>query len=311
MIKIERILNFIRDPLWQFIGVFVAVLIYFLSPGNSKDGAELSIYHTQKFKFEDYYLPTDKVKLTLIATKEEIDRATVDYFTIHNKSSKSISVADFISPLTVSPGLQTKRIFSISSCAIPTKSSQYLPNSGTALALNWTSIKNEWVAAPALLNSGDYSCVVIISEALPASLPIAKPIERFGWSGRILNVQIKNYDSTEDYIKNLDRKWMDQLATEVSLKGFSAYWFVVFQIFLFVFTVNVGLKGGWLASGTSISVAKLVCIVVLSTGSAEVLTDIFINLNIFNLHPIAYVFIFVHIFIVFYVIRLSKLGLKS
>lgn len=297
-------LKYLRDPIWQSIGVILALIVTFLTLNIKSDQkSELVIYPYSKIKFEDFRLPSDQVKLVIQGTKEEIKRAVVDYFIIQNTSNKPILAKDFIENITLSPGIKTERIFLVSSCNTSDIKNDNNNEDKTFISLTWQKKGQTWVTFPTLLNPNDKVCVSVISQEINLENNKSSSIDgRLIWNARIINFQIKNYNLYEEYLKNIDRDWKNYFQTNIFLYGFSAYWFVLFQISLLLITLNFSYKANWLNSENN--KFKLIFITLMSTALAEVFTDIFVNLNISNLHDVSY------FLIIFYVLFLIYLKIK-
>jgi hypothetical protein len=160
----------LRDPVWQAIGVLVAVIAIFLSTSTSVDkDAELSIVHVRKLKFSAYWLPAERVKLLIQGLAQDVENVEVDYFVLINSSQKPILPFDFVSPIEVSKGVGTKQLIVVESCSKRMEQACSVDGSsggmgGTYVTFNWHASKDKWDATPDLLNPRDESCVLLISE---------------------------------------------------------------------------------------------------------------------------------------------------
>lgn len=301
---------FLRDPIWQAIGVAIAIFALVLTTNNAKETSDLSVYHYHSVKFEDYQLPTDQIRLTLSGTNEDINAAVVDYFVIKNSSKKPILAGDFTLPISIGAGPKTEKIyFSTSSCGKSGVDGIYQPTTTTSVVLNWFKDGEHWRVQPTLLNSNEYACVTVISKAKNTAEKLASPKERFVWSARIVNVSLKVYASQEAYAKTVEKSWTQALETVVSLSGFAAYWFVIFQMTAFYLTITLAVQARVIDVVSQKGIIWITGIVLLCTGTAEVLTDIFINLNLFNLHFAVWLFLATHgfcVLVLFFKARAEK-----
>lgn len=305
MLNRKTAVNVLRDPVWQAIGTIVALITLVIGfATNPKETSELSVYHYHKIKFKEYLLPADKIKLILLGSSEEINRAVVDYYVIVNNSKRPILSSDFTSRLTVAKGEKTEKIFLVSSCN--TIASDY-PQDGTRtkIALNWSQTNEKWQAEPTLLNPRDYACITIISEESEAQDKTYPPSQRFAWEGRIVNIQVRAFDSAEDYAKTHSQHWSNYLETVVVLVGFMPYWFVGLQLLLFVATMILAREASWITTYDSIGLAKVAFVVALSTGSAESLISLF-SFNFDQLHPAVAIFVIMHLVLSAYLALKAK-----
>ncbi len=302
----DKILRLLRDPVWQAIGTFVAVIALIVTIAVSpQERAVLSIYHAHKIKFEEYWLPTDQIRLVLLGSKDEISHAVVDYYTIINDSNKPILAGDFSSPVTITKGEKTERIFLVSSCST-LAADQPQDQSRTKVALNWTRVGDKWRAEPTLFNPGDYACITVISEETTAQEKAAPAHRRFAWDGRIVNVQVRTFDSAEDYAKTRPQSWTNYMQAVVVLTGFMPYWFVGLQVLLFVATMTLAREASWISGHRSFDLLKTAFVVVLSTGSAESLISVFAYLSLKHLHPAVLLFVAIHLLLAIYLARRAK-----
>lgn len=297
----NKLIAYLRDPIWQAIGVAIAIFTIVLTTNNAKENSDLTVYHYHSLKFEDYQLPTDQIRLVLSGTSEDINAAIVDYFVVKNSSKKPIVAADFALPISISAGPKTEKIYlSTSSCGKSGTDGIYQPTTATSVVLNWFKDGEYWRVQPTLINPNEYACVTVISKARDKNEKLAPVKDRFVWNARIVNVALKAYDSQEAYAKTLEKSWTQALETTVSLSGFAAYWFVIFQVTAFYLTITLAVQANVVNTMSQKGLLWITGIVLLCTGTAEVLTDIFINLNILNLHFAVWLFLAAHGFCVLF-----------
>ncbi len=136
----------LRDPLWQFIGVLVAVIAIIVS---------IYIYILQKRKKDLTYCVV--AKAPLLTVDEALEKKVKIYYqdtlirdvfllliNILNKGNEPIKRDDFVEPLTFSFGENTKILNAEISESIPTK-----------IKLNLKIIENILEVHPVLLNAKD------------------------------------------------------------------------------------------------------------------------------------------------------------
>lgn len=294
----SSVLRVLRDPVWQAIGALIGVIAIFVAISTAPpSGGELAVVHLQKIKFSEYMLPADRIKLLVQGSKQELNDAAVDYFIIQNLTTKPILAADFTKPLEVQKGPNTKRILVVESCSksLAQKCSPdgaSTPSGATYVAFDWAAKGDKWVATPGLLNAGDQSCVVVISE--DAGKPTSKTSDRLVWETRIASVQFKAYGSQADFAANQTKRWVDYVTTTVELTGLGAYWFVLLQCTLFVITAYLGARSGWVSGLSSRDLIRLMFVMILATTTSEILIDIFVNRRGDGLHPISWPLIVLH-----------------
>lgn len=287
------IIRLLKDPIWQFFGVVVTLVGIYLALPVSIEKLELVVYHENQFKFNDYKFPQGKIDLLLSKGKKKINEANVDYFIAINKSKKPIQKTDFHIPITIKRG-KSVTIHSVSSCT-PTSNNEN--NSG--VAGEWAVLNDIWSMTPELLNSEDYSCVMVVSSQDAGAEN--NPFSKFQFSGKLIDGSIKYFKSRSDYQRSYASNYSHQIHVEIS--GYSAYWFVIFQIIFLYFTIKISARSGWIISYSALDVSKLLFVTVICTCMAEIFMDIFINLNWFNLHPIVPVLTVLYVSFLIYLHR--------
>lgn len=103
----SKFLKFLRDPVWQSIGVLVGVVAIFVSIAPStKPLGNFSVIHWKKENFIDKWLPSNSVQLLIQGNKQELDNSVIDYYLINNSTEKPILISDYSSPLEIKKGGQ-------------------------------------------------------------------------------------------------------------------------------------------------------------------------------------------------------------
>lgn len=292
------LLRIFRDPVWQAIGTLIAILAVFVSVQQSPSSrGELSVVHWSRVKFTDYLIPSQRVQLLLQGTKRELDRAVIDYYTVMNTAKRPILPADFTSPIEVVKGLGAKRVFVVDSCAT-TSSPGPLTQRVTYVALAWAAKGGGWTASPALLNPDEQSCVIIISE--PADSPVPENANSVDWRARVANVQLTVYPSPQEFAKRPSKPWSEYTYIAVLLEGTSVYWFVLLQSVIFVATIVLATRARWVVGGSRSIAIRLLAVMLLSTSTAEILVDIFVNRRGPFLHPIVWPLLLIHVSVLGY-----------
>lgn len=299
-----KFFKFMRDPIWQAVGVLVSVLIVFFttSTPTPKNG-ELAIIKTQSIKFSDYMLPSSILRLNLPKSSQSMDGAIVDYFTIINKGAKPILPNEYTAPLTVKPK-PSEEIFLVDSCAQPNDSLSKDAESckpGSFVSSTWQQHEGTWIQDRALLNSGEQFCVIVIRKS-PKELSNAP----LGWEGRIVGVKIATYDSLGEYSKSLEKGLGYYLQTTIRLEGFGAYWFVALQLAAFYATLVLARQARWLRTSLHSPIWPVALAMLLSTSTAEILVDVFINLNFTHLSPLVWPLLLAHFLLIIYLVKRAR-----
>lgn len=298
-----KFFKFMRDPIWQAVGVLVSVLIVFftISTPTSTNG-ELAIVKTQSIKFSDYLLPNSILRLNLPKSNQSMDGAIVDYFIMINKGAKPILPNEYSAPLTLK-SKSSEEIFLVDSCAQPNDSSLGKDDAksckpGSFVSSTWQQHDGAWIQDRALLNSGEQFCVIVIRKS-PKDLSNAP----LGWEARIVGVKTATYDSLGEYSKSLEKGLGYYLQTTIRLAGFAAYWFVALQLAAFYATLVLARQARWLRTSLHSPIWPVALAMLLSTSTAEILVDIFINLNFTHLSPLVWPLLLAHLLLIAYLVK--------
>lgn len=298
------VMKVLRDPVWQSIGVLIAILALFISTSKVTKDVELSIVHWNNMDFDTYWLPPDGINLQFKNKKEDINKIGIDHFLLINSSSKPILPSDYISQLSVKKINGNGLLYVVESCSQKMEqqcsSAGLVGGGGAYVPFSWAGSGDKWSAKPELLNAGDQSCVLLISEKDGSE---QKPIKsRFQWNGRLVNVRLKNYESPEEYYKSREKNIGDYFFASVIIQGRGIYWFLFLQcVFISVF-IYFGSRSQWLPSLEKSHIIKIWFIALLSITSSEILIDIFINRRS-GLHPIIWPLLLAHFALCIFLIR--------
>lgn len=301
----------LRDPIWQSVGVLITVLIFFISASTpTLQPSELAIVHMSNLKFNEYWLPSKRVKLTLQGTSHEIDKATVDYFTLINRGDRPILPSDFLNSLSLTAGGKTNEIFLVDACAIPNKQNKSEGNSTVQsyVATAWQSNNGIWSASPVLLNPNDMICILVISEPKDNT---AGDTLHFLWDARIVNSKIKVYANQTEYGSTFKKQISDYLYVNIHLENMGIFWFVLLQCALFGVTLKLSHTSNFSSQFQKYFTLKTIFAVLISSASAEVLVDVFYNQRE-PIHPISWPILAAHcFFLIFLTIRSLSLKQKT
>lgn len=292
-------LRFIRDPIWQAVGVLVGIIGIFLAISSpTQSSGELAIIRIQSINFSDYLLPPNILNFNLPESRKNMDGAIVEYYIVINKGPKPIVPSDYTSPLSITHK-SGEEILLIDSCTQPDKSIQESNYSsckpGSFVTSSWLRKDNKWIQEPALLNADERFCVIAIRKN--GGQPL-------NWDGRIIGSKLKSYANIGEYSESLEKWSIYYIQTIIYLDGFSPYWFILLQVSIFYSTLLLARQATWPRVSTSIW--PLVMVMLFSTSTSEILIDIFINNNK-NLSPVVWPLLVIHacliIFLLYNAIR--------
>lgn len=287
-------LRILRDTVWQSIGALISILAIFISVVTlPSSGGELAVIHNSRVKFDDL-IPGQRVQLLAQGLLQELNGTVIDYYILMNTAKRPILPADFTSPIEAVKGLGAKRVLLVDSCApTPTPTSAQPFHGASFVAFTWAAQGDGWTAVPALLNPNEQSCVIVISEL--ASSPVQGPPNSVTWRARVANVQLAVYASQLAYYLRPNKPWSEYtFFTQVRLEGTSVYWFVLLQSIIFVATIVLATHSRWIDSGSRFVAIRLLAAMLLSTSTAEILVDIFVNRRGPMQHPIVWPLLFLH-----------------
>lgn len=294
----NRILSIIRDPIWQAVGVLVSVIGIFITLSTpSPSQGELAIVRVETINFGAYLLPDTLLRLNLQKEQQSMEGALVDYYTLINKTQKPIVPSDYIIPLTVAAANEN-RILVVASCAKPNQGSSDLScTSDLFVSSNWTQQGDSWVQERALLNPGEQFCVIVVRKPGAARGSIG-----VSWQSRIVGTRVSTYASQQQYGKSLEMRWYDVVQTSIHLEGFGAYWFALLQVAMFYATAILARQARWQGTRFGSAIWPVVVVMVLSTSTAEILVDIFLNENRSNQSPLIWPLLLAHLLVILYLL---------
>jgi hypothetical protein len=113
----QKILSILRDPIWQMLGVIVAVITIFISSNQTDSGTkDLVSIHIRQGRILDQWMPGSKIKILSQANTYDSEKVIADYFILHNASSLPIAPTDFLSTIDAIPR-QGATIKEVRSCS--------------------------------------------------------------------------------------------------------------------------------------------------------------------------------------------------
>lgn len=295
-----------RDPIWQMLGVFIAVIAIFVTASQTTFSRKaLTVVHDRQSKLADQWLPGDRFKLLVQGTTYDIDRTVVDYYMLINESRQAIRPTDFVTPLEIRPNSGIKRILSVESCSKPhaqvcSADGSSTPTGGAYAPTSWKQNGDAWAADNPLLNEGDRACVLVVSELAEAGK--TDVVTAPSWSARITDYHLKVYDSPQAYVDSQEKRLIDYVWTVVVLQGPGVYWFLLLLTVTLFVNLSIAGISNWLAVNTKMGVLKCVLIALLCTSTSEILVDIFVNRRS-NLHAVVWPLLVAHGLFVTYLAR--------
>lgn len=297
MMRLSRMLKILRDPVWGSIGVLIGFVGVFVALAPNVPG-ELAVIHVRHISSDDYLLPKDRIKLLVAGGEQQSQDFVVDHFIVTNTSTRPLLAKDFVSPIEVASASSAKRILTIESCSeqltAACAANEVARAEGAAfIPVLWEKSEDKWVATPSLLNPREESCVAVISEASVGTA--AKASDRIQWKARIVGLQLRAYDSIQDFATKSGKHWQEYFLTSVRLEGLAVYWFIALQCVFFLITSFVSVRGNWISNLSLRSLFKILLVVLLSSSTAEILIDTFINRrSIADQHAVVWPLIFSH-----------------
>ena len=302
----NRFLSIIRDPIWQLVGVLVSVVALFVAITQTRIAPkEISIIYQYQNRLADRLLPGDKYKLLITDTKYDLERSTVDYYLVINRSGQAVRSTDFVTPLTVAASQEAYRIASVDSCAkehaqVCSAEVAAGADSGAFVATSWKQRDLSWLAENPLLNSGDIACVAVISEYkdLANITTSTKP----NWTARIADFSFRVYKSREEYFASTTSKFTQFFLTSISLEGAAVYWFLLLFGFMLVVTLRIAGFASYADLTSNRGVTVIIILILMAASSAEILVYIFAGGSsdsaVARIHPISWPLLAAHVVVV-------------
>lgn len=301
-----RVFSLLRDPIWQLVGVLVSVIALFVAITQTKiTPKEILVVHQYQNRLADRLLPGNKFKLMITDTKYDLERSTVDYYLIINRSGKAIRSTDFVAPLTVTAAQKTYRIASVDSCAkehaqVCAADSTAGADPGSYVATSWKQRDQSWLADNPLLNSDDVACVAVISEHedLSSTAVSIKP----SWTARIADVSLRIYNSREEYSNATTSKFAKFFYTAILLQGTDVYWFLILLALMLAITLRLAGLSKLADLNSNKGITIVVVLILMAASSSEILVFIFASdsseLAITRIHPISWPLLIFHIVLI-------------
>ncbi len=265
----KKLVELLRDPIWQGIGVLIAIIAIFLSTSNSKSN-EISIIPHETFKNLAEYFPDSKIKFTIEGETSNLSNLYYRYFSIYNTSNLSFKADDFKKKISVKPKNSNIEIVLVSPC-INQKTPREIANTSNP-QFNWSKFGQGWELEPELLNSEEGGCMIMIVRNLSKDQADINE-DDFLWDGRIVGSSLKTYSSVEAYSK-VNARMTDYLQVEVTFESRGVIWFLVLEFFLFIVPLYIATK---LKLKSLSNIKSTYIFAFLSITTSEILISKFIN----------------------------------
>lgn len=296
------LLRVLRDPVWQMIGVVVAVITFLITNAQTDLGPkELVAVHVRQGSLTDQWLPSENVQLLIEGAKYDINNAVADYFLLINESSKPILPEDYVNPIEVSPRSYIKRIVRVESCSQSyaqacSSDGTTTPNGGAYTPTTWAQTGLKWISNKPLINESDRACILVVFEPNDVSKEVGKP--SVDLSVRIKGVNFRTFDDYRMYFESRKR-WYHSLYTVVTLSGISVYWFLLLVGTLLFANIRVFQRAKLIDLQRPGGVALLVFVCLLCVSTSEILVDIYVNregrFSDPGIHPIVWPLLAIHL----------------
>ncbi|MDP2154176.1 MAG: hypothetical protein Q8J66_11030 [Methylotenera sp.] len=286
----RKLKDFLSNPVWQGLGVLIAIIGIFLSLSNSKSN-EVSIIPTEKFAHLSEYFPDTKIKFTIEGETSNLDNLYYRYFYIHNTSNLHLKADDFIKKISVKSRNSDFEILLVSSCINKKELKEMSQVSGPQF--NWSKSKQGWELEPELLNSEEGGCMIMVVRNLSQDQADIKDSD-FIWDGRIVATKLKVYSSPNEYWEN-NANMTDYLQVEVAFGTKGVLWFLVLQYFLFIIPLYIAKK---VKVNVLPNINNAYIFVLFSITTSEILVSKFINGT--QQHPIVWLLLLMHLLLFIY-----------
>jgi hypothetical protein len=268
-------MQILRDPIWQTVGVVVSVLGIFLTLGShAGDRREVSVIHNTQDKMANRWLPGDRFSILHDDKKFNIERTVVDYYLIKNESLAAIRPEKFVEPFSVAFTSSKGNIISVENCSekyAQACTADSASTSNTYVGISWSRSNEKWTSDRPLLNSGDVSCVLIVSEH--NSLPEADAAETPDWNARIEGYSLRTYASIGAYQSTLDSGYSKYFSIAVVLVNAAIFWFLTLFAIFFFSLMFFASQSNWVAVDTRSGIVRIVLLALFAISTAEILVD--------------------------------------
>lgn len=302
-----KILNILRDPIWQMIGVLVSVVTFLATaiPSLSGNQRDLIAYPIRTNQVVDNWLPKDKLTLQIDGSNIDSKAAIGFSYVFANKSEGTIQPEDYNGPIEISPGTGM-HLIQVASCANSfaqacTGNSNTL-SGGSYVATSWESSGNSWIATGPMLNKDDLACVQVVTEPIN---PIINETVPPAIHAHIKGYNFIYYPTSEKYYKSLT-KWYHYLQTRIVFDGYEAYIYSLVLFFMLFANLRLANSAGISTSDSFKSTTLVVILILFCASTSEILVYIFVK-HAETPHWLVWPLLALHAIIIWYFV---KSGLK-
>ena len=267
----RKIINLLRDPIWQSIAVLVSVLAIFIGLSDSKIN-EVSIIPYGEFENLSEYFPDSKIKFTIEGETSNLNNLYYRYFTIQNTSKSSFNKDDFKRNISVKSKNPNVEIALISSCINKKMSGEVADVSSPQF--NWIKSDEHWQLVPELFNSDEGGCMIMIVRNNSVE-QVEISTSDFVWDGRIVGTRLKSYPSEEAYVED-NAKLSDYMQAGIYIKfeTIGIFWFLILQSIFFVVPLFI-VRKIHIDSMSNVKGYYFICLFSITT--AEILVSKFVD----------------------------------
>ena len=283
----RKIINLLRDPIWQSIAALVSVLVFFIGFSDSKIN-EVAIVPNGKFENLSKYFPDSKIKFTIEGETSNLNNLYYRYFTIQNTSKSSINKDDFKRNISVKSKNPNIEIALISSCNNKKITAEVAEVSSPQFS--WIKSDKDWQLVPELFNSNEGGCMIMIVRNNSVE-QVEISTSDFVWDGRIVGTRVKSYSSAEAYVED-NAKLSDyiQAGVYVKFETIGIFWFLILQFISFVVPLFI-IKKLHIDSMANVKAYYFICLFSITT--AEILVSKFVDGM--RQHPIVWPLLITHL----------------
>ena len=283
----RKIINLLRDPIWQSIAALVSVLVFFIGFSDSKIN-EVAIVPNGKFENLSKYIPDSKIKFTIEGETSNLNNLYYRYFTIQNTSKSSINKDDFKRNISVKSKNPNIEIALISSCNNKKITAEVAEVSSPQFS--WIKSDKDWQLVPELFNSNEGGCMIMIVRNNSVE-QVEISTSDFVWDGRIVGTRVKSYSSAEAYVED-NAKLSDyiQAGVYVKFETIGIFWFLILQFISFVVPLFI-IKKLHIDSMSNVKAYYFICLFSITT--AEILVSKFVDGM--RQHPIVWPLLISHL----------------
>lgn len=290
----SRLVDRLRDPLWQTLGAIAAILTFYftLTPFKSTE-SELAIVPANHFRQLDK-LP-EGLEITRDGKGDRIRNLHRAVYMFMNFGEAAIRPDQFLEPIKLEP--IEGRITLVKQCPDRTgygdRRSMYLWNAPLEVA----ELDSAWIIKPMLLNRGEIACVEVYVDSVPDDpLREREFIERefIQVTARVINVPVKTYRAVSELPRSTLTADQYAFGILIQMQGLQVYAFIALQAGLFMLTYLLACRAGVLPEPVSKRGLALLPIVLLASASAQDLVAIHAAFELRDLHPAAWATLLAH-----------------